>query len=186
MKFLRTITLGALLLSASISAEVFNFNVGPFSLIFNAGHRAFLDAPICYAISNQKQLEVIVENKEKVSAKEMKVTVKMLVIEPYAFGVTREDKPVLQGNVVEEKLVKEVSIKYGEDRFKDAYEEMGEREGIFSGWFKSSKNQNIDVRKIINLDVIEDSHFDIPKDYKGPKREEMRVICQLPLEDEQQ
>ncbi len=185
MKFLKTITLGALLLSSTISAQEFGFNIGPFSLLFNAGHRAYLDAPICYAISNQKRLEIIVENKEKTSEKEIKITVKMLIIEPYAFGVTGEEKPVLQGNVVEEKLVKEVSVKYGEERFKDAYQELGEKEGIFSGWFKTSKNQTIDVRKITNLDVIEDSHFDIPKNYKGPKREEMHVICQLPIDSDE-
>jgi hypothetical protein len=100
MKLLNTITLGALLLTSSVYAQGFGFNMGPFSMQFNLegsyyadDHRDVLDSPICYAISNQKRLDMIVEGKEKISSKEIKFITKRLVVEPYAFGITREGNP---------------------------------------------------------------------------------------------
>jgi hypothetical protein len=97
---------------------------------------------------------------------------------------------VLRGNIVNEKLIKEVSIKYGEDKFGDGEDanDWSDRkeDGFFSGWFKSDKSQNtdIDIQKISNLYVINDSHFDAPKNYKGLKDDNIHVICQLPISRE--
>lgn len=191
MKFLPFCALGSLLLlTGSVHADL-GFNVGPFSMQFNVqesyyaqDHKDILDTPICFAISKQKRLDLIVETKEKLNAKEMKMTTKRLVIEPYAFGITRDGKPVLRGNVISDKLIKEVTVKFGEDQFGEGDWSNEKEGGFFSGLFKSEKNQNIDVRKISNLYVINDSHFDAPKNYKGLKEDNIQVICQLPVTGE--
>lgn len=189
MKMLSSLILGSLLLTSSIQAQDFGFNLGPFSMQFNVGssyyakdHMDILDAPICNAISNQKQLDVIVESKEKINSKEVRMTTKRLTIEPYAFGVTLDGKPVLNGNIISEKLIKEVTVKFGEEMDGDNGNWSNDKkEGFFSGWFKTEKNKTIDLEKISNLYVINNSHFDAPKDYKGLNDANIRVICQLPI-----
>lgn len=180
--------LGALLLTSALSADGFGVNLGPFSLQFNVDgtyyaddHRDVLDSPICIAISNQKRIDVIVEGKEKINEREMRITTKRIVVEPYAFGVTKEGRPILQGNVISEKLIKEVTVKYGDDKFAGSESWESKADGYFSGWFKSDKSEKIDISKISNLYVIGDSHFDAPKNFKGLQEENVRVICQLPV-----
>ena len=180
--------LAALLLTSSLSADAFGINLGPFSLQFNVDgtyyaddHRDVLDSPICVAITNQKRLDVIVEGKEKLNEREMRITTKRIVVEPYAFGVTKEGRPILQGNVLSEKLIKEVTVKYGEDKFAGSENWENRAEGYFSGWFKSDKSEKIDVSKISNLYVISESHFDAPTNFKGIQDANVRVICQLPV-----
>lgn len=187
MKIFQTLVLSSVLFAGSAHADGFGFNLGPFNLQFNAsngyveGERSMLDTPICNAITNQKRLEITVQGTEKVSSKEQKKIIKNLIIEPYAFGVTTDGKPVLRGNVVEEKLVKEVSIKYGDDEFDEPTAASKKKEkGFFSGMFSSDKNRVLDVRKIVEIKVLPGSHFDVPKNYKSLKDDHVQVICELP------
>lgn len=177
------------LLASSAYGDGFGFNIGPFNMQFGASsdsymtsNRNVLDNPICSAISYQKRLEIILEGAENVSTKEKKIVTKRLVVEPYAFGVTKEGKPVLRGNIVEEKLITEVTLKYGDEQFDESSVPSKEKEkSFFSGLFTSDKNVNIDIRKIVQVQVIDDSHFDAPKDYKGLKDSNIHVICELPV-----
>lgn len=189
MKNLKIFALSSVLFAGAIQADGFGFNIGPFSLQLNAGgdygytQQDVLDNPICYAIANQKRLGMIVEVTEKVSTKEMKIITKKIVVEPYAFGVTTDGKPVLRGVVTEDKLLKEVTVRYGEDAFSEDTKGWERKErGYFSGWFKSDKSQNIDIQKLSDVRVIESSHFEAPKDYQGLKEANVKVICQLPIQ----
>jgi hypothetical protein len=105
----------------------------------------------------------------------MKIVTKHLIVEPYAFGITNEGKPVLRGKVVEEKVIQEVTVKYGEDQFTDA-----QKDHKASGWFQSSDKLNIDIQNVSSLQVL-NTHFDAPKDYKGLKDDNVKVICELPI-----
>lgn len=189
MNFIKAFTLGAVLLAGSMQAESFGLNLGPFSMQINVDgsyyandYKDILDNPICQAISNQKQLDMIVESKETINSKEVKFITKRLIVDPYAFAITSEGKPVLNGSIAHEKLIKEVTIKYGEEKFGNSGTWTDKKEeGFFSGWFKSDKGQNIDIQKINNLYVLSASHFEAPKNYKGLKDDNIRVICQLPI-----
>ncbi len=193
MRFLKSLTVGSLLFISTAYANGFGLYVGPFDLQFNGGetyyvdnHREMVDNPICYAISHQKRLEMLVESSEKTNAKEIKIAVKKLVVEPYAFLVTKDGKPALRGNIISEKMVKEIAIKYGEDKFDHDDEEVSwqKKKGYFSGWFKSDKSQTVDIRRVSRLQVIEDSHFDAPKNYKEIKEDGVQIICQLSAAEE--
>jgi hypothetical protein len=189
-QFFKSLVLGSMLLASSGFADGFGFNIGPFNMQFGISggdyavySRSALDSPICFAISNRKQLELIVEGTENISTKERKVVIKKLVVDPYAFGIARDGAPVLRGNVVSEKLISEETVKYGEDTFDQPSVSSDKKEkGYFSGLFSSDKTKNIDIRKVSNIRVIEDSHFDAPKNYKGLKDDNIQVICQLPIE----
>ena len=190
MRLLQSLITGALLLGSSVYADGFGIGIGPFNLQFNAGesytpfstYTTVLDNPICDAISHQNQLEIIIEASDKVSAKEIKVVTKKLILEPYAFGITRDGKPVLRGNVFDEHLIKEVTVRYGEDQFEEKTISSEEKNnGYFSGWFKSDKSKNIDLRKVSNIRVLRDSHFDAPRNYKGLHDDNVKVICELPV-----
>lgn len=188
MHFLKSVTLAALLIANTAFGDGFGFSLGPFSLLFGSfdgnylvAHRHVLDNPICFAISHQKKLDIIVEGSETVSTKEKKIITKEITVEPYAFGVNQEGKPFLKGKVVNEKMIKEVSVKFGEDQFDESSINLNEKDkGSFFGRFTTEKSQTIDIRRIVQLRVIEDSHFDIPKDFKGVSEPNMEVICQLP------
>lgn len=171
-------------------ADGFGFGIGPFSIFFNGSDRDYyisnrmvLDDPICHAIENQERLELIVEGAENVSSKERKIVTKRLIVEPYVFGITREGKPVLRGNIVEDKLVKEVTVKFGEDKFDETQvSSEGKSKGFFSGLFSSDKSENIDIRKVSSVQVLRNSHFDVPKNYKLLQEEGVRVICQVSVD----
>lgn len=195
MKFFSSLVLGALL-AGSLYGDGFGFNIGPFDLQFGVGsdgyyesgyegiynqgryvqRNAVLDNPICDAISHQQQLGFTVEGREVVNTKEVKIITKHLIVEPYAFGVTRDGKPVLRGKVIDEKLVKEVSVKFGEERFDEP-----KKDSAMSGWFHSSDKVNIDIQNIRDIQIISGSHFDAPKDFEGIRDDNIRVICQLPI-----
>lgn len=185
MKLIRYCAFGSMLITSLCFADGFGFNLGPFSMQFNVyadrnDYRATFTDPFCFAIAQQKQIEMVVEGTEKLNAREIKIVTKKLIVEPYAFAIARDGKPLLNGNVAEEKLVREVTVKYGEDRFE---EETAEKtgKGFFSGLFNSDKSKNIDIRRVSDIRIIENSHFDAPKDFKGLQDNNVRVICQLPF-----
>jgi|GEM_PF-3037331 len=191
MKYLSFLLLGTCFFTGSIQAEGLGINLGPFSLQFNVGDSYYaddyddvLDSPICFAITNRKRLGIILESKEKINTREIKISTKKLVIEPYAFGITKDGKPVLNGNIISENLIKEVTVKFGEDQVDNTGNWSNKSEnGFFSGLFKSDKSQTINIEKVSNLYVMSKSTFDAPKNYKGIKDENIRIICELPIEN---
>lgn len=154
--------------------------VGPFSLNLTdtqiVSRAPLLDTPICYAIQNHKQLEMIVESDEQISNQETKRTIKRLRIEPFVFGVTKEGIPQIKGNVVQESLVQEVTIKYGEDE--------KESVGIDSGNQSSTsdnKNSNLmNFSRIHDLYVIHHSNVKAPDNLMELlKDRQIQIICHI-------
>jgi hypothetical protein len=224
MKLKKMIILAAVstTLFASIpNLEGFGLNFGPFDLRFGEDNgrddrgyegsrrEAILDNPICRAISQQQKLEFLVEGKEKINAKEVKITTKRVTVEPYAFGFTKDRQPVLRGAVVDEKLVREVTIKFGENQpeaeapgnnpnhvsaqakesdditieVKNKGEEQNNKS--FSGLFRSHKSkenvESLNLTKVGNIHILENSHFDVPKNLKTLFKDDIdQVVCQVP------
>ena len=189
MKIMNSLILGTLLIAGTAYADGFGVNAGPFGVQFDVGNNGnavnggyvverpvVQDHPFCVAISTQHQLGFVVENREIVNSKEMKIVTKHLVVEPYAFGISNEGKPVLRGKIVEEKMIQEVTVKYGDDQFTDAQKDHK----ATGGWFQSSDKTNIDIQNVTGIQVL-NTHFDAPKDYKGIKDDNVRVICELPI-----
>jgi hypothetical protein len=177
-----------LLAFSSVYADGFGINLGPFSLQIGgyggdyiSVHRNLLDQPICSAIANQNRLDIVIEGVDIVNSKEKKVVRKRIVIEPYVFGVTNEGKPILNGNIVEEKLIKEVTVKFGDAHFDEPTTSDPADKGSLFGQLSNDKNQNIDIRKVVGIKVLDDWHFDAPKDYKGLNDDNITVICQIPV-----
>jgi hypothetical protein len=192
MKYTTSILL-AFLFTTSAHAIGFGFDLGPFNLQLDApvggyieDRDSIVDDPICYAISHQQRLSITVEGMENISTKERKIVTKQVIVEPYAFGVRESGAPVLRGNVVEDKMIKEITVKTGEDTFYSPQVlENDQDKGFFSATFQSDTKANIDVRKVTKIEVIEESHFDVPKDFKGLQEEGVEVICQLPIAKDQ-
>jgi hypothetical protein len=190
MRILNSLVLGTLLIAGPAYADGFGVDAGPFSLQFGVGdngypnnpnggyvveHNVVEDHPICAAITHQQQLGFVTETREILNTKELKIVTKHLVVEPYAFGITREGQPVLRGKVVEEKLLQEVTVKYGDDQL-----QVPEKTPKSTGWFQSSDKTNIDIQHVTNMQVL-NTHFDAPKDFKGVRDDNVRIICELPL-----
>ena len=184
MKLFLGFLLSAFLWTGAIAhADGLGFFLGPFSLQFGGevnGPTVFSDGmssdPICRAIVTQKQLELIAEMKENISDKEFKMVIKRITIEPYLFGMDNRHQPVLKGKIIEEKMIKEVTVKYGE--------ESSESEKNLSGTFQIEKSKGdvstLNVNRIQRIAVIEDSHFSIPKNYdKNSYNDVVNVICEV-------
>lgn len=191
MKHIRLFLLAIIALSSSAFADL-GLGVGPFSLRFGASDDGYyssfepIENPLCFAISDQRQLIVLVEGVDVSNPKEKKISIKKLLVEPYAYGVTANGEPVLRGNVVKENLVKEVIIKTYDDSVQENDNPNWKQydRGFFKGWFSSDKgknNQTVDISKIRRIQIVEGSHFDIPKNWEGIKDPNLRVICQLPI-----
>lgn len=174
----------SLLIGSAAYADGFGFNLGPFSLQFGGGSggRVVTMAdiqtdPICHAIARQKHLGLIVKGREKVSDKEFKIVIKKITIEPYLFGTNNRRQPVLKGKVIDEKMIKEITIKYGEG---EDIDENGSMSGTFQIEQKKGDISRLKVDQIEQIFIIEDSHFDVPKGYdKNSYNDVVNVICEL-------
>lgn len=190
MNTIKSLIIASMLVAGSAYADGFGFDLGLFNMHFGASqpeymssNRNVLENPICQAISNQEQIEFTVRGVENINAKERKMITKTIIVEPYAFGVTNDGKPVLRGKVVSEKLVREVTVKFGEDKFDDKADASKDK-GYFTGKFSSDTKKNIDISRVSDIHIVDNSHFDAPKDYKALKDDNVRVICQLPVVQE--
>lgn len=170
-------------LSGPLQAEgLAGFYIGPFSLELGGrsdGPYFAIDArdsyPICRAIDDQNLLNLTVRTREKISDKEFKIVVKKITIEPYLFGRNNRRQHILKGKITNEALIKEVTVKYGEDT-------DGEERSL-PGTFKiesEGKFSSVNVDQIMEISVIPDSQFDIPKDYnKNAYNDVVDVICEV-------
>ncbi len=189
MKLFQPALYTTLMLSSLAIVDAISFDLGPFSLQFGGysrdyriAHRNALDGPICFAIAHKTRLEVTLEVIETVSSKEQKFITKNLVIEPYAFGVSNDDRPILQGNIVKEELIKEVTVKFGEDRFDISNpSSKSSLKDKFATIFSSAKIKDLDISKVIHITIIPDVHFEAPSNFKGMDEKAVEVICQLPV-----
>ncbi len=136
-----------------------------------------MEGLLCQAITNQNQIEIVVEKREVVNAKEAKIVTKKVVVEPYGLAATQDGQPVLRGNIVSGKNIKEMIIKFDEDHFKT--DEKKEEKS--SSWFSSAKVANLDISNVSSVNVINNSHFDVPKDYTGFNDDSLFVICEIPV-----
>lgn len=176
-----------------LSVHALGIDLGPFSIqLFpnTAGTSIQIDPmaeSVCYAIETQRQLEIIVETKEDVNKNEIKIVSKKIVVEPYLFGVGREGQPILQGNIVDEKLLKEINIKYGDNVARDGKYESFFAGHSYTGKYVSEKDKNnvstINFSKITDFRVMRETHFDAPEKLETSK-DIVRVICQIHTEDE--
>jgi hypothetical protein len=175
------------LLAGPLFSLGIGFDLGPFDLEFGAAPSGYvaergirLDNPLCFAIDHQKRVALIMELKETLNSKEMKIVTKKLVVDPYAFGFTREKKPILRGNVVGEKELKQVTIKYADDEFDDAQASKA-GQNWFTGWFTSKeKLSTIDISKVISIEIIDDSYFTVPDNLSTTFKDEIyEVVCQV-------
>lgn len=184
MKSFLAFLLTAFLWTGAVAhADGIGFNLGPFSLQFGGSSNGptiyserMNSDPICRAIVMQKQLELIAEMKENISDKEFKIVIKRITIEPYLYGMNNRHQPVLKGKIIEEKMIKEVTVKYGD--------ESPENEKSLSGTFQIEKGKGdittLNVNRIQRIAVIENSHFSIPKGYdKNSYNDVVNVICEV-------
>ena len=130
---------------------------------------------LCQAISNQNQIEIVVEKREIVNSKELRVEVKKVVVEPYGLAVTQNGQPVVRGNIVSDKMIKEVTVKFGDDRFDTSKKDKDVNTS--SSWFSSS-NKNLDISRVRAINPT-NTRFDAPKDYKGFEDNSLNVICEI-------
>ena len=183
-KSLLIASLSSILLTNPSYAEEIGIDAGPFDLHFSESFSGFnnfvnepnrvivLDSPICRAILQQKKLEFIVETRDKINDKEMKITTKRVTVEPYAFGFTKDHQPVLRGTVIDEKLIREISIKFGEDvlaqksnqnqkntaALEVKNKDEDQNSNSFSSLFRSHKSkdnvESLNLRKVIECVVL--------------------------------
>lgn len=200
----KIITSCLLLCSTALSAEGIGINVGPLNMGIGTNDGAYYndgdyddESPagdnrgymgrfvmrpadvanqLCQAISNQNQIEVVIEKREIVNSKELRVEVKKVVVEPYGLAVTQNGQPLIRGNVVSEKTVKEVTVKFSDDRFDTSKKDQDENAS--SSWFGSSKLKNLNLSRVRAINPT-NTRFDAPKDYKGFEDNSLNVICEI-------
>ena len=161
-----------------LTATAFGIQIGPFSLQLGEGVHAdrvtILDTPVCHAIRAHKQIEVILEIREKVNDQEFSSTIKKVIVEPYLLGIDSSGRPVLKGNIVKEDVLKEVSVKYPQMK-------KG-KEGVLSGFFnytgESGEKNVIAIDQIRDVEVLQDSSVKVPDNLQDLAKD-IQVLCIL-------
>lgn len=171
--------------------------------------RNFFDRKICYAIENHARLELFIGSKDETSDKETKVTVKKITIDPYLFGIDPEGRPVLQGNVINSEVIKEVTITYSDAKYKNEdlqrrqkFQNNGRRgpqdnqddqdnqdNGSQAAAQQDKKNPENNAKTGLNIAnvsfirVLDQTHFDVPKDIDKQLEKNtqgnIQVVCSL-------
>jgi hypothetical protein len=177
-------TVGAFLTTASTLFGL-GIGLGPFQLDLDGGfvderigdpiivqrRVVGFDQPICYAIQKRKLLEMVVEWKEQVSDREVKRTVKQVTLQPYVFGTDQDRRLILRGNIVAENVLKQVTVKYGDEDQSNTNTKKKDENSAWSGVFHPAKKNGesdlstINVERITQLRVIEQSNFKPPEDF---------------------
>ncbi|MEC7838979.1 MAG: hypothetical protein VX777_02945 [Chlamydiota bacterium] len=138
--------------------------LGPFSFRLNGGVElnspafSFYQEPICRAIQQHKLVVLYVQNNSKTE---------QVVLQPYLFGYDTRNNLVLQGYQVES-----VDIT-------DMDNEVNEGEGFFGGIFSSFKGdkwKDINFDKVVSINVIEDSSFQVRENALDNISEDNKVI----------
>lgn len=172
-------------LSVSTNAEAFGVSIGPFELQLEAGmdssHRLGIwEEPICSAIANRHLLEISTEWAEHSSNTETKIITKTITMEPYLFGRNAKGQPILRGNIVSEKVVREVTIKENMDKdskepphkFHPLSDKKANEEE------KDGNVRSVNLRKITEIHVIEGSKFNAPKNFDAIfKKDVVETVC---------
>ncbi len=192
-KFLATFAVAAAL-STNVMGIGLGVQLGPFELGLGLGvndnggdvdNRLYrFEDPICYAIGNRRLLEMDVEWKERVSKTETTSTLKRITIEPYLFGRAENGQPVLRGNIVAERVLREISVKYG-DEAQGQFDEEQDVSGPLSGTYRTPPKgksgrgvQTVNIRRVASIRVVEGGHFVPPKDYNQIFQGDVaEVIC---------
>lgn len=163
---------------APLAVSAFGIQIGPFSLQLgkevHADRVSILDTPVCHAIRNHKQIEVILEIKEKVNDQEFSSVIKKVLVEPYLLGIDQTGQPVLKGNIVKEDVLKDVNVKYPQMK-------RG-KEGVLSGFFhftgKGGETNVINIDQIRDVQVIQDSSVKVPDNLQELAKD-IQVLCIL-------
>lgn len=182
MKHISSLLIASTLFTGAVYADGLGVSIGPLSLQLGTPNIPMIrldprdSDPICRAIGGQRLLEMIVQIREKINDKEFKVITKAIKIEPYLFGIDKRHQFLLKGKVVDERMIKEVSVKFGADADAD---EKG-----LSGTFQIEKQKgnviSLNVDRIQEIRLIDSSHFDIPKDYDPNSYSDIvNVICEV-------
>lgn len=171
------------LYTMSASAAFLGLDLGPFE--FELKSRPTVTKPryfdlLCRAIQMHKQIEIVLEWQEWENSNERKTITKQLILEPYLIGKTNDGRPLLRGNIVSEKLLKETSVKYGDQSTADQHTEYR-----VSGKFQSKNPQKegistLDIQQISHFAVLENTYFELPNGIEQifPKGD-IEVICSI-------
>lgn len=183
------------LLLCAMYTQGFAFSIGPFDFggdayfqeaqpqqVQSVPARFSIGKSLCYAISQQKKVETVVRQVEQVNSKEMKITIKKITLEPYVFGLNQDRQYVLRAKVVDEKVLKEVTVKNFDEEKTDQKDDAAEQPKNVAAIPAKGDIGELNIRQIRNVHVIEDSHFDVPKDYDKIFKETMaQVFCHVNL-----
>lgn len=164
-----------LLISPAIVSGL-GIQVGPFSIELGGGIHAdrgrILGNPVCHAIKNHKQMEVVLVVDTKVNDQEFSSVTKKVLFEPYLVGVDVSGIPVLKGNILKEEILKEVSVKYAKGS------EEVEKRPFFTFSTQDGEKGTINFDQIRGVRIIPDSNVEVPdnlKDLTG----DLDVLCIL-------
>lgn len=171
-----------LLLATSVYAAALGFKLGPFQLELGGGpNRPFVvpaPDPICRAIKEHKLVEVTFETDEKINDNEIRIITKKVTLEPYLLGKNKEDQLILRGNILSDHILKEVTVR----EFTDGQKPSEKRKwSNYLRFWSDQREVDVDtlnLRRINDIRVVEDSSFKGPADLKAIFKEDVaEVIC---------
>jgi len=151
-----------LIVSPSVLAAI-GVDLGPFSLRLNSDVQVrtpafeFYNNPICQAIMEHHLIAMQVRKKGEMQK---------IVLEPYAFGYTESGELTLQGYQVEQVKLNDS----GDD---------SDGKGFFGGIFSSFEGNdwvNVDIDRVIDIQVLRDSHFEIRDEILDNVSDENRIV----------
>ena len=126
---------------------------------------------------------------DKVNDKEIKITTKKIIINPYVFGLNKNQHLVIRAQVADEKVLKEVTVKYSDEEKADqqqkdiaANDADQQQKDVAKAPVIPAKGETgeIDIFQIRNIRVMEDSHFDAPKDFDKIFKDTLsQVFCHI-------
>ncbi len=124
----------------------------------NVNRAVTIDNPVCYSMQARKVLVLTVQIDEAVNNQQFMNYTKKLTVEPYLYGLDRNQAPVLCGNIVRNEIISQGNATYGSTN--NTYNSTP---SLFTGmvtWLGNQPSFNpVNVWKVLNIEVNQNAAF---------------------------
>lgn len=149
----------------------------------NTNRAVTLDNPACYAMSSKKVITMIVLIDEAINNQTYMNYLKKLTIEPYVYGIDRNQQPVLCGNITRVEILKQQSVRFGTAQVVQDFGGLNAKFTAMIIWKQPPAVGPVNVWKVLDVQVNNSaSYMARPEVMQSFPTTGLNVICStLPI-----
>lgn len=125
----------------------------------NTNRAVALDNPACYAMTSKKAIVMTVAIDEAINNQTYMNYIKKLTLEPYIYGIDRNQQPVLCGNIVRVEILKQQAVKFGTAQVAQAFGGLDPKFTAMIIWKQPAMVGPVNVWKVLDVQVNQGASY---------------------------